>query len=218
MDFSKLTPAQENECALQAVGQAISSWARVEHGLCEVFTACISPAHTIMGDGFVAPGAPAVVFYSIENFRTKLLITDRIYRFHVTGVTHADHLIKCWQRTYDHTRRLSGRRNLFAHWNMVQFGDRKPGQRSRLMPPFLSTAFREEISNRQGGLALPDILRLADAFIKLSQSLTWLSRGVAAHQELRSKFLTPIPALMHNLGQQDPTALARVKRDLSWPE
>ena len=100
---------------LQAVGQSITSWALVEDALYKIFHVCIGSPSIV---------SSAAAFLAVENFRSKLAMTDAVVRTHLMK----NQLVSVWKRRTQDVIKLSQRRNFIAHGQVVilRIGKSKP--------------------------------------------------------------------------------------------
>lgn len=136
------------------LGRAITSWAHVEQALCWV--GCCSFAEDDQMQ-FI------VTFFSIENFRSKLQVVDRLVA-HKFG-QHA----RVWEQLRTDTERLSKIRNHLAHYPVMNYGNEIPGQRIALLPRFgKPSKFKQKLPKPpSGSLTLRDVVHAEKRFTAL---------------------------------------------------
>lgn len=201
-----------------AMGWAISRWARVEASLCSVFSAAAGITYSAPGYGFLDGSGLPVVFYAVENFRTKLQLVEAPLMALTDNLDEPSaHVIsECWRTLRRKCDKAARHRNRLAHREMRQIAVEKPGRRVLLTFPYRNP--KAHVA-KPDGYATADLLRIGRVFGNLADQITLLALFVAQHPELRSRHVRRVENLMANIrAQGDLTALERVKRDLSWPE
>lgn len=118
-----LTLEEEETRFYAAIGKAVTQWQAVETGLSSIFCALVGPPGN--------SGLANVAFYSVDNFRAKLTMTDNVV---LTRFSFLPNRIIGWTKLTERIRKRSSRRNLLAHYTMEVENYRKAGHRCRLRP------------------------------------------------------------------------------------
>jgi hypothetical protein len=154
----KLTVNEEGVWFYYQLGLAITSWAHVEQSLYCVGSCCFNEDDQSQ---FV------VTFFSIENFRSKLQVVDRLikqnYKSHV----------KNWEPLALDLERLSKIRNHLAHYPVMNYGNDVPGKRIALLPRFGQPSKFKQATPKppSGSIGLRDIVHARQRFVALAFGL-----------------------------------------------
>ncbi|CAN5701810.1 hypothetical protein BH11PSE13_BH11PSE13_45080 [soil metagenome] len=103
-----------------AYGQAMTSWAHLEHALVEIAASVLPPSSR----------KPLVLgYYAIENFRSKLNFCKAV----VKAKFGADARFSEWQALEQKLLAASKQRNKLAHWSEINYVGGTPGRRNALV-------------------------------------------------------------------------------------
>lgn len=154
---------QENDRLelLRAVGQCITQWSRVEDALYMIFHHCIyCPA--------LFPSQAA--FVSVENFRSKLAMTDAVVRVSL----QKNQLMSAWKKRHQELISLSHRRNFIAHGQVVMLSIGKARPRAVVMGSFNDpfTLIKYGTNARASRLTLKDVNSITAESTNLATRLT----------------------------------------------
>lgn len=157
------------------IGQAIIAWAEVEKALAWIFTLCFTTHNR---------NAAAIVFFSVENFRSRLQSVVHIFNTKFNGTAHVRH----WEELYRELGRLSQLRNHLVHYHKVPYSDGKPGRRIALIPTLSrGPSLRQRTPKPPpGSLCLREIVHARMQFEALAYGLQLLASRV-----LKQKTLLP---------------------------
>lgn len=139
------------------IGRAITSWAHVEQALCWVGCCSFTKDNQMQ---FIT------AFFSIENFRSKLQVVDRLVIRDFKQYTDQ------WKELKTNIERLSKIRNNLAHYTVMNYGNDIPGQRIALLPRFGEPSkFRKIPRPPPGSLTLRDIVHAERRFTAMKFGL-----------------------------------------------
>lgn len=205
------------------VGRAITQWSFVEERLCSIFTVCTSivAARPNSGIEYLDSQVPMEIFYSIENFRSKLGLVDAALTSRISmSSPRADDVLVEWGRLKDKTRKLSLKRNKLAHWMVLPAFDYEHLHPARLVPPYGSPGFYRAtgLSPEKYTLKPEHIRHLELAFYLLSEKLRGFVQSLARREELFERYVQLQERLLHSLDRTDPTRAERLRRALSSVE
>lgn len=150
----EISASEEGIWFYYQLGRAITSWAHVEQALCWV--GCCSFVEDDQTQFIVS-------FFSIENFRSKLQVVDRLiahkFKQHVDS----------WEPIKDDLVGLSKIRNQLAHYPVMNYGNNTPGQRIALLPRFgQPSKFKQTLPKPpSGALGIRDIAHAERRFTAL---------------------------------------------------
>lgn len=136
-DTTPITNGEEMVLFYQELGLAITAWANVEYALILVASNCFSSNEE---------ENVSMVFLSIENFRSKLQVVDKLVSENFREPQHK----KRWKLLFDRTQTASANRNALAHMWLRIFPDNAAGRRYALVPKF-----PEPIKLRKGPVKPP---------------------------------------------------------------
>jgi len=158
-----LTEYEESIAFYYELGTTITAWADVEKSLLWIVTACFPKT---------AQERAALSFLSIENFRSKMTVADRLFTFKFDAAKHIDQ----WEQLYSKLEKLSSLRNHIAHYHASWYPHAKPGRRGALIPTISDTPkFRSRRPQPPpGSLFLRDIVHARHQFNGLSRALEFL--------------------------------------------
>lgn len=122
MAHPKLYPTEEHHAFYYFLGEAVSHWAHVEHGLSLIAWRCF-------GSPNVTPLMTS--FYAIENFRSKLGFVDSAFKLSQFQKQYDTD----WVKLRESVRSLGDERNRLAHRSLVIYPHAKEGRRYALIPP-----------------------------------------------------------------------------------
>jgi hypothetical protein len=201
---------RETELALAAVGSAITQWGQFEDHLCDLFAVCLAPSEAWdTGYGIFDLRTTSAVFFAVENFRSKLAMVNVAFAAIMEDVADPADLPDRWRKIHDKARQLSKRRNRLAHWSV---GYTRSGA-------LLRPAARSPAHSKVRGHSHLDLRRLEYAFGLLAGRCFDLTRDLAAHPELHSRFASLVARQMKNDARRhNQSALESIKHALSWPE
>lgn len=150
----KITANEEGLWFYYQLGRAITSWAHVEQALCWVGCCSFSKDDQLQ---FIT------TFFSIENFRSKLQVVDRLV------ASKFKHHAKTWEPLKTDLERLSKIRNNLAHYPVMNYGNDLPGQRIALLPRFgKPSKFKQALPKPpSGSIGLRDIVYAQQRFTAL---------------------------------------------------
>lgn len=161
------------------LGRAITSWAHVEQALCWVGCCAFSEDDQMQ---FVT------TFFSIENFRSKLQVVDRLVE------QKFEHKLDTWQGLKINTERLSKVRNQLAHYPVLGYLNGKPGQRIALLPRFSKPSKFKQATPKppSGSLGIRDIVHSQMRFNALMFALeTFQHRLLGQDTHIPVEFTEP---------------------------
>jgi hypothetical protein len=190
-----VTPAEEQLAFYFEIGNAITQWAHVEHSLGWVFATCFSD------NDFSAAG---MVFFAIENFRSKLAAVDHAMRAaHGTTPHYAE-----WEGVQDRLRATSAKRNALAHYPSLIYATGRPGLRYALIPRISRSKAKIPPKVPAGRLFVRDIVAIRYEFFALNITLQNLhSRLRGQSEEFPKANETPKP----------PPTIAKIRKWVLLP-
>ena len=97
---------RERQLLLSEIGQSITSWTILESHLYRIFHHCI---------GIKGLNSSAAAFNAVENFRSKLGMTDAVVRIYLGK----SQLMSVWLRREKEIVKISKARNFIAHGSVV---------------------------------------------------------------------------------------------------
>jgi hypothetical protein len=110
----------ESKDFYELLGRATQSWSLIEYGICEIFSACISPRDIdpdTGGQTIFDTYRPYAIFYSVENFRSKLAMVDATVDLTLESKDVDAMAIKeRWRSAFNRASKLSQKRNRLSHW------------------------------------------------------------------------------------------------------
>lgn len=118
-----MTEEQEKRAFYQCLGEALSAWSSVESALCMLFSVLIT--------GRPHVSRLALVFYAIENFRSKQQVVNTLA---LQVITNKNWLAR-WESIHKHLPRRAARRNALAHHDVVLDPKGKSERRFGIVPP-----------------------------------------------------------------------------------
>lgn len=104
----KLTSIEEHFSFYSELGVAFTNWASVESALFWLFLGCLSKKEPIES---------SITFFSIENFRSKLQVTDELVKYKLKK-TKRYKLLKDWSKLVERLHKASAVRNKLAHYQV----------------------------------------------------------------------------------------------------
>jgi len=151
-----------------AVGEALSAWQKVENGVFCVFFNCLASP---------SMGAASIVFTGVENFRTKLNLTDALARFRLRKFPAE---LAEWETLKAKTDTLIKTRNVLAHHKVTwfQIGRIKPVP--VLVPPDydLTVVIRDGSFEKQPTLRTKQIIHIMKEFVIHGSELDQFSQRI----------------------------------------
>jgi hypothetical protein len=124
----------EAKAFYEAVGAALTQWARVEEALCQIYLSCVVPSET-------APKAPAAASYwAIATFDGKLKMTSRALKIWLREMPE---LRGCWDRTYCKLRSVAKQRNALAHGTVVSALEENKDGKFKLNVRFVPSHYKD---------------------------------------------------------------------------
>ena len=210
------------------VGRAISQWSLVELSLCNIFTVCVISCPSRPGpDGgfvsFIDSQVPTAIFYSVENFRSKLGLVDSAVtaRIPPSGQWALD-LRSDWAKLYHKVRKLSLKRNQLAHWTVIPAipADEDGPHPAKLMPPYGSPGWWKETGANPEGIAksMKQVGDWVRAFGLIDEKLRAFQRTLALHPRLIDRYDQLTVRLIRSHDRLSPTRGEWIRRQLSSPE
>ena len=168
-----MTGYEESIAFYHELGVAVSAWANVERALVWIVTSCFSEQDQ---------ESSALMFLSIENFRSKTQVADNLFRTKFDGTAH----IESWNELSQRTERLSQLRNHLVHYHTMGYSDGKPGRRLALIPTLSrKPKFRQKLPKPpSGSLCLRDIVSARLQFTALAFGLEFLVHRVNQQKTL----------------------------------
>lgn len=192
------TENQLTEQMFAAVGHAITQWSFVEKELSWLLGVCLGGA-TVDDDGrgIIAPNSLTAIFlfYSVENWRSRLQLIDAALEVHVMRSTVQDELRAEWAKLSDKSNALARKRNKLAHWFVLPAqrtgsgAEHEPIAPARLYPPYGSPNYYRETGLNPPGKALTEkqVRELDCAFYQLEKKVRNFTRKLASVGELRDR-------------------------------
>ncbi len=217
----------ETRQMLALVGEAISEWSFVELSLCNLFTICLTPCSANPDSDqeavvYVDFQVPTAVFYSVENFRSKLGMIDAALCARIAGSNQrAVDVRDDWSKLREKIRKLSLKRNKLAHWTVTPaYYDIGISNPARLMPPYGSPGWWSETGSRPAGKHLQpkQVDEIVRAFSLIDEKIREFYKGFARDPELTDKFDELTVRLIRLHDRRCPTRAERIRRDLASPE
>lgn len=177
-----------------AIGGAMTAWARIEEGLTQVFSGCLTPSLTLAnGMHFGDVSGPAAVFYAVENLRARLSMIEAALKRGLPDGDETTHIVKLWGQVASGIKGPIKSRNRLAHWH-VQVAELHDRSEARLVPPFF------DIQRTHEGLRLHDITVLTDTFIKFAdEKIRPVYMALGKHLGLRAAHASHYAAMQHNM-------------------
>ena len=208
------------------VGQAITQWSFAEEQLCHIFAICSGPVSTAPDGGHhFIDDVPSAVFYSIENFRSKLGLVDAALNSRATWAFKSGGEIRAeWGKLRDKSRKLSLKRNKLAHWTVLPGYEYETTMPPRLVPPIGSPNYYRETSGLAmlGGakmtLQIQHLKHLVHAFYLLTEKLRAFGAYLGRSEELFDRYVEQVAHQIHSHCQSDPSRAEQLERALSSPE
>ena len=134
---------EERLAFYHAIGLAVTQWSHVEFALASIVGSCFGKSNRYLSvNGF----------HSIENFRSKLRYVDAIVsRQSLPAIERAN-----WSKLIDRAARLSKKRNILAHyWVLNDTTTDRAGRRIMLLPSQPTTKNRKQ--RNLGAVFLRDV-------------------------------------------------------------
>ncbi len=210
------------------VGRAISQWSLVELSLCNIFTVCVTscPSRSTPDGGFVSfldGDVPSAIFYSIENFRSKLGLVDAALRARVSeNARWAEAIRNEWAKLFEKTRKSSLKRNMLAHWTVTPAlpDDEEGIHPSQLMPPYGSPAWWKETGLNPDGKAksAKEIEDCLHSFSLIDEKLRQFHRTLAQHPEMIGKYDQLLVRLIRSHDRLSPARGRWVREQIAFLE
>jgi len=218
-DDDKVDRANEQMFAL--VGRAITQWSYVEQNLCSIFTICTSHVVPMREGGlhYLDFQVPNAVFYSVENFRSKLGLVDAALINRALGQEPwAVEAREEWAKLQQKVRKLSLKRNRLAHWTVLpaaDYGDEFYD--ARLVPPYGSPGYWRETGIRPTNQTMKPthIQHLEMAFYLVSQKLKDYAKSLVQREELYGRSVGLTASLIRSRYDIDPTHAEEIKLRLT---
>lgn len=182
---------------LALVGEAISEWSFVELSLCNLFTICVTPTSSHPDDDaqavvYIDFQVPTAIFYSVENFRSKLRMVDAALEARISGSDERSVELRTdWAALSKKTRKLSLKRNRLAHWTVTPaYYDDGISNPAKLMPPYGSPGWWSETGSNPPGkhMSSKEVNDIVLAFSELDEKLRSFYKGLASERVLTDDF------------------------------
>jgi hypothetical protein len=165
--FPNYPSAKQREAVLAAVGQALTSWSRVETALYELFQSAIQPQH---------PGACGCAFHALQTFRPKLAAVDAALLFRLHGNAT---LLAEWDKLRTRLGNQSQNRNHCAHFAVnVYFNEKNKSKRVMLEP--LMMDYRQALKPKRPQYRGPHLKSFSLEFEKLSMDVFRFAAKIVA--------------------------------------
>jgi hypothetical protein len=176
-----MTAAEESLYFYYYLGRAITAWANVERQLCYLITTCFTKHNS---------NAAVMAFFSVDNFRSKLQMTDTLFTTKFYGSAH----VKKWEEIHSTIERLATVRNHLAHYHTIGYLG-KPGRRLALVPVLSrGTKLKQRVPTPPpGSLCIRDIAYAQLQFDAAAYALEFLAYRVTKHK-------TQLPASLAQVG------------------
>lgn len=155
-----LTLEDEEVRFYAAIGKSVTQWQAVETGLSNIFCALVGPPGN--------SGLANIAFYSIDNFRSKLTMTDNVV---LTRFSFLPNRIAEWPTLTERIKKRSRKRNLLAHHSMEIEDYRKAGHRCRLRPSPNSLLPDMKTDYNPRTYSMCNIIAIGDSFDTLGADL-----------------------------------------------
>lgn len=221
-----LTPSELTEQMFATVGRAITQWSFVENELCHLLSVCIGSAlPKVIGDNnYVEYRWTGMwLFYSVENWRTKLQMVDAAIDAYVVNTKAGDALMKEWTRLSEKANKLARKRNKLAHWFVRPAQKTGTGTANEpiapaiLCPPYGSPSYYKETGLNSAGATLTavQVQHLERAFCILAEKISALTLKVAHNEELRDRSVRQALDRLRSDGRLDPRLVALLEQTLS---
>lgn len=154
-------PNEEQLAFYHQIGMAITQWAHVEFALSDVVCAAFEDKETT---------ALGVAFFSVENFRSKLRLTENVICARFRSTPHFGD----WIALHARTKSASDARNKLAHYCVLVYPNDVPGRRMCLLPRMgnmRKTPSKWPQERPPGTLCVRDISQLVRRFSLLANAL-----------------------------------------------
>jgi hypothetical protein len=210
--------SQPADPAYAAVGRAITQWSWFEAALANIFSTCITPTCAIGASATQTfdGSTPNAIFYSVENFRSRLAMVDAALHSRLGSMRGSEELISRWMKLHNKARAFSAWRNRMAHWNAGFVSGTKGAKSGLLLTPFYSNPSYHRLAKKW--CSVEDLHRLIGAFDALTRRAGQLSFDIASLPALHRRFGELVAHQMVNDAHHNQIALEELKRALSWPE
>ncbi|WP_027517980.1 hypothetical protein [Bradyrhizobium sp. WSM1417] len=132
-----------------------------------------------------------MTFFSIDNFRSKLQVVDRLVE-----QKFPQH-VKTWEPLKIDTERLSRIRNQLAHYPVMNYVNDAPGSRIALLPRFSARSkFKQKLPKPpSGSLGLRDIVHAEARFNALMFGLEGFQHTLLGDQSIFPASAANAPAI-----------------------
>jgi hypothetical protein len=179
-----MTEYEESIGFYYTIGTALTSWANVERSLLWTLNSCLPKTTHIRS---------ALMFLSIENFRSKLQVVDRLFSEQHGGTKHVSE----WENISERIEKLSSIRNHLVHYHFLGYPNGKPGRKYALIPTTSPTPkfISKTPQPPAGSMFIREIEHARLGFNALAFALEFLVYRVMKHK-------TQIPTSL----AQDPSA------------
>lgn len=192
------TPSELTDQMFAAVGRAITQWSFVEYEVSKLLALSVGGGFAITDNGggirIIGHLTAISIFYSVENWRSKLQMVDAAFAPYVRGSPSADDLITDWRKLSDKANDLARKRNKLAHWFVLPAqrtgtgAEHEPIAPARLCPPYGSPKFymatglfrKSELS-----MTVKQVRELEGAFSRHSMSVRKFVDRVSQDKGLR---------------------------------
>ena len=166
-----MTLEEEKTLLFQSLGEAFSAWSSVESALCMLFSVLLC--------GRPTNGRLSIVFYAIENFRSKQQVVDSLARSCLANHT----FLERWEPINKRLPQRAARRNKLAHHDVLEDPDGKSGRRVALVPPMFNP---KTVIGLSTGKVVPlyhkDIDQIRIEMLELTTEIHRLAREIELSQ------------------------------------
>ena len=146
-----MTPSEEHLAFYHEIGMTVTQWASVEQALWWIVSCCFDKQ---------SAATSAVGFYAIENFRSKIQFTGRVFR--QTHTKPSD--IKRWEAIALRAQSVATDRNKIVHQSVMVFTESSPGRQYALIPTYSRPTKRKSRNGKllppPGSLCVRDICKI----------------------------------------------------------
>ena len=163
-----LTEKEESAAFFYFLGLTITEWAHVEQSL-----------YWIASLSYPKSTHPqfSTTFFSIENFRSKLLAADRLVKQRKANLPHLER----WQTVTGQLEKAAPKRNALAHNLFRSYSKARPGRRFALVPRFSEPSkFKQSIPKAPAdAICIGDILDIRHRFFAVGLNIELLYSKMA---------------------------------------
>jgi hypothetical protein len=198
-----VTPGEEEIAFHYYLGCAVTHWAHVESSIFAVVAGCFAKQDTkLLGLGF----------FSIENFRSKLMFADAIVFEKYESTEH----LHDWEKLLSRAKNCASKRNKLAHQQVIVYPHNVAGRRCALVPWIGPEVKKQPAPHKPppDALCIRDVIGYQSEFHALALALWNFQARVSGREERFAKSLEQaerpptirvIKNLIHEaLGHQPP--------------